>query len=430
MSWARRYFDALIVLSVLGVISWVVLWDGCFGAVSWTADSFQYLRAAQNLWRGEWMPVWPCGYPAVIAVVAKSFGLDVFVASKALGVLSSAAILWMFWRYARAAFSILALSLLNPAYLKIFRGTLSESLFIPLLLAMMFVPKRTLPLSLIFVSLFLVRYIGIFAPFWLASGMWFSGRRDRRDWRSFLVASLVAWSFAAAYLGFNYLNCGAVTGMGRDTLRVPFRTLLRDVCAAEFHEFQAFGLVLFWWAALFVLGRGRTPSRADASTRSQPPPPSPPFPICGSLSFIYAGLAYHFTVLAMRLYGACSGLGFRFLYPGTILIAIGLVLRSAKRGDCDFHGLTVPRMTGIVVLAIGVGVNLLDAELWVRRICGIETYQIGRPYLEVKSRLLEKYRCSKSGDTVRLKGLCDEDLPIVFLRPDLKYDFPEGARRH
>ena len=53
-----------------------------------------------------------------------------------------------------------------------------------------------------------------------------------------------------------------------------------------------------------------------------------------------------------------------------------------------------------------------------------------RPYLEIKKELLEKYRNVKSGELIHLKGLCDEDLPIIYLQPDLRFDFPAGAKRY
>lgn len=139
-----------IGLVSVGVVAFVSIFCGCFSSAFWVSDSLQYLRCAENLkhvaggseWVGEWFATWPIGYPAAIAIVSGCTGLDAFVASKVLGVLATGGLLFIFYRYFRSLFPVLALSLLNLAYLKTVRGTQSEQLFFPLIVLLMCASRR------------------------------------------------------------------------------------------------------------------------------------------------------------------------------------------------------------------------------------------------------------------------------------------------
>lgn len=420
-----------IGLVSVGVVAFVSIFCGCFSSAFWVSDSLQYLRCAENLkhvaggseWVGEWFATWPIGYPAAIAIVSGCTGLDAFVASKVLGVLATGGLLFIFYRYFRSLFPVLALSLLNLAYLKTVRGTQSEQLFFPLIVLLMCVSRRILPLCILFVGLFLVRYVGVFAPIWLMVGLAVSGEREKSTWRNVSIATCLAWGIEVAYLVVNKLGCGSFTGMARDTLRTGFGEFVRDVCAAEFHEFQAYGLLLFWAVILLMLcGGGRAEKSEDLSPRRRQ--------YGDWRSWVGAGVAYHLTMIVMRYAGSCSQLGYRFLHPGTLLIVIGLCLRFGDLLQLRKVNLGWARSLALVCIVFLVGLNLLDAELEVRRLLGMSLYGKGRPYLEIRKELLEKYRNVKSGELIHLKGLCDEDLPIIYLRPDLRFDFPAGAKRY
>ena len=143
-----------------------------------------------------------------------------------------------------------------------------------------------------------------------------------------------------------------------------------------------------------------------------------------------AGAAYHLTMIVMRYAGSCSQLGYRFLYPGTLLIVIGLCVRFGDLLRLRKVNLGWVRSLALACIVFLVGLNLLDAELELRRFLGMSLYGKGRAYLEIKKELLEKYGNVKSGELIHLKGLCDEDLPIIYLRPDLRFDFPAGAKKY
>lgn len=422
---------SLIAILVLIVIACVAIYSGSYASAFWTSDSLQYLRCAENLksamsggeWCGEWFATWPIGYPVAIAAVSGCTGLDAFVASKILGVLATGGLLFVFYRNFRSLFPVLALSLLNLAYLKTVRGTQSEQLFFPLIVVMMCVSRRILPLCSLFVGLFLVRYVGIFAPIWLMVGMAVSCERDKSTWRNVSVAACLAWGVEGAYMVVNKLGCGSFTGMARDTLRTGFGEFIRDVCAAEFHEFQSYGLLVFWAVILLMLcGGGMAEKSEDLSPRRRQ--------YGDWRSWVGAGAAYHLTMIVMRYAGSCSQLGYRFLYPGTLLIVIGLCVRFGDLLQLRKGNLGWVRSLALACIVFLVGLNLLDAELEVRRLLGMSLYGKGRAYLEIKKELLEKYGNVKSGELIHLKGLCDEDLPIIYLRPDLQFDFPAEAKKY
>lgn len=426
-----KVYNTVIALMVVVVIALVAIWNGYIETAFWTSDSLQYLRCAENLkcvissreWCGEWFATWPIGYPVAIAVVSGCTGLDAFVASKMIGVLATGGLLFVFCRYFRSLFPVLALSLLNLAYLKTVRGTQSEQLFFPLIVLLMCVSRRILPLCILFVGLFLVRYVGVFAPIWLMVGLAVSGERDKSTWRNVSVAACLAWGLEGVYLVVNKLGCGSFTGMARDTLRTGFGDFVRDVCAAEFHEIQAYGLLVFWAIILLlVCGGGRTEKSEGLSLRRRQ--------YGDWRSWVGAGVAYHLTMIVMRYAGSCSQLGYRFLYPGTLLIVIGLCVRFGDLLQLRKVNLGWARLVVLACMVFLVGLNLLDVELEARRALGMSLYGKGRPYLEIKKELLEKYKDVKSGELIHLKGLCDEDLPIIYLRPDLWFDFPEGAKKY
>jgi len=432
----------LLLVAIVGVVAHTGLVLGCNRAVSWSPDSFYYLRCAENLkavfggreWVGGWFGTWPIGYPLALAAVTGVMGLEAFVASKVLGVLATMGLLGLFAVYARRAFPLLALSILNLAYLKIFRGTLSEQLFIPLLAWLGFEVarlisvsdrfgwRRVVALSGLFVGLFLVRYMGVFAPLWVVCGLCAAGGRrgvGRGVWLMLGVASLVAWGFEAVYLGINWSVTGHMTGVVRDVQPEALGRVAVEIAGAGVRDMQAYGLAAFWFGVLGVLGcvgRGDGLPKGDDVTAS------------GGRVLVGMGVGYGLTLAVVRLVGGCSQLGFRLTYPGTMLVVSGLILWSSRYWA--FRRLSLWRGMLLVVIVLGIGTSLLEWELVVRRALGVSTYEIGAPYLEVKDRLLKKYEAVKSGETIHLRGLEDEDLPIIYLRPDVKFEFPKGAKKY
>lgn len=435
-----------IAISVLLVASYVVFWEGCYGSAFLTSDSCQYLRCAEKIralgaldglegFEGDsWFCVWPLGYPAAIAAFSWMTGLDGFMATRALAMCSVAVLLVAIWRMARSAFPILAFGLLNLALLKTVRSPLSEVLFMPLLAILgLYLYRghcRVVCLVVLFVSLFAVRYVGVFAPVWVGVGTMFlrlRGALDKQDCatmsRKICIASFIAWVLEGLYLLWNLRMTGYPTGMPRDTLQATWPVLCRDVVSAEMHELQAFGIVAVVGACLLMLGMRTMGRNNPGSLRLNRQ-------TGGRYELLLAmGVAYHCTMIVVRCLGGCSELGFRFLYPGTLLIVMGLALAFGDWRDV----LQRIRLRPFVVLILCVsviGCGQLKMELMLRHFIGMRIYGIGDSFPVLKERVLNKYSDVQRGELINLRNLADPDLPVMFLRPDCKVALPKGVQKY
>ena len=280
--------EILLGCVVLAVVAYVAFWEVCFGACSYITDSVYYMRFAERmLGKGVddgWFATWPVGYPAVLAVVRGAAGVDVFVASKIVSVGTCAALLFVFWKFARGAFPVLGIGLLNLAFLKIWRSTLSEQCFIPVLVLLGFVvsceqdmarTRRVVLWSSLFVLAFMFRYVGVFAPVWAAGAglfmMLFRRSRqgqntDRRDLRwltDVSFAGCAAWVVESAYLFLNKMNTGCFTGMDRVDFAKNGGAMVKNMVSACGREIQAFELLIGWMLLLWLLGRGVVERQAE-----------------------------------------------------------------------------------------------------------------------------------------------------------------------
>ena len=153
---------------------------------------------------------------------------------------------------------------------------------------------------------------------------------------------------------------------------------------------------------------------------------------CLNIFFLGMGVMYYLTMASLSSVGNFNELGFRLLYPGTIMAVIGISIAVAERVDVDgwLASLGSLRLFAYLLVVFAVGCNLLSAELGIRRLLGVSVYSIGEPYQQKKLKLTEKYGAEQSGSTVVLKGLGDPDFFIGCLRPDLFIEFPKGCKRY
>lgn len=150
------------------------------------------------------------------------------------------------------------------------------------------------------------------------------------------------------------------------------------------------------------------------------------------LFFLGMGIMYYLTMASLSSVGNFNELGFRLLYPGTIMAVIGISIAVAERINVDgwLASLSSLRFSAYLLVVFVVGCNLLSAELGIRRLLGVSVYSIGEPYQQKILKLTEKYGAERSGSTVVLKGLGDPDFFIGCLRPDLYIEFPKGCKRY
>ena len=435
----------LLAATVVAIVSYIAVFEGGVLSSSYTADSVEYMRMAENIKAGHlmnnngiaggkgWFAAWPIGYPLTLAAISKVTGLDVFWASKIVSILCAVTMLILFLRNVKDSFPILALTLLNLAYLKISRSSLSEPLFMVLLVGLGFVGahlsnkvgsridwRSAIVLFFLFVGLFLVRYVGFFAPIWLGVTVVVC-RFGRGVVGTVAVAGVGAWVFDILYWMMNKIMCGYVSGFGRALPRETGMELFRMIVEAEIHELQAFGIMAFlvaclWFAGSRLMAKGEG-ARCNLACKGED----------GWLVFVLIGAMYHATIVFMRCRQSFDALGFRLLYPGTLMIVIGVVLLlrhasyfGARDWTRSLNGIPLGRFMVLLICVMLFGCWLLYGELQLRRALGIETYSLGRPYRELREALLVKYGDIPSGTCLKIGcSCCGEEFLIAALRPDL-----------
>ena len=438
--------NILITLVVLVVVMYVAVFDGAVYSSSYTADSVRYMRMAENIKAGHlmnpdgiaggegWFAIWPIGYPVVVAATSAVTGLDGFWASKVISILCAFVMLIIFWRRGKDAFPLLAFSIVNLAYLKITRSTLSEPLFMVLLVAIGFVVegivtttkeggidwRRATALWGLFVAVFLVRYVGFFVPAWVVVAVLLC-RVERGALGTVAAAVVGAWIFDVSYWMMNKVMCGYVSGYGRALPKETGMELIRMVASAELHELQAYVILAILVACLWFVGSRSIPRREidrhDLFAAHK-----------GWIGFVIIGVQYHAALVFMRCRQSFDVLGFRLLYPGTLMIVIGLVLlltqtisRFRVWSCVEFvNAIPLRRFGSFLLVVVLFGCWLLHGELQLRSALGINVYSLGRPYPELRKQLLEKYANVPSGTKLNIGcSCCDEDFMIAALRPDL-----------
>ena len=446
----------LLALSVVAVVAWVAIAEGGLLSSFYISDSVNYMRLAENIKAGNWMnqhglagrdgwfAVWPVGYPALLAAFSSVFRLEPFWASKVFSVVCCISLLALFWQCARRQFPILALMLVNLAYLKISRGSLSEQPFIVMMACLGFAVdriaqneesklgkgsvRRIALLTLSFIGLFLLRYVGAVAPVWAGMAVVVASLAGRMGHRlgilirrisEVAIAGAVAWAFEGGYLLMNRAMCGFVSGYERPVAPESAPELIRMTLSAEFHELQAYGICLLLGFLLMLLYR-----TYGAKTDREEKMAATSAPCLSGLVFIAIGVMFHATMIVMRSRHFFNPLGFRLLYPGTFLVTMGCVLIISQKLKIGWMVMLemLPRrvVAGICVVITLFGVWLLHGELQLRRLCGLGVYGVGEPYQVVKKRVLEKYSMFSPGSKVKLQ--CDfdgEDFLLAYLRPDL-----------
>ncbi len=451
-----RVNNLLLALAVVAVVAWVAIAEGGLLSSFYISDSVNYMRLAENIKAGNWMnqhglagrdgwfAVWPVGYPMLLAAFSSVFRLEPFWTSKVLSVICCMSLLFLFWKCARRQFPVLALMLVNLAYLKISRGSLSEQPFIVLMACMGFAVdgiarseelklgrdsiRRIVLLALSFVALFLLRYVGAVAPIWAGVAVALASLVSRRGrWLGVLIrrasevaiAAAVAWALEGGYLLMNREMCGYISGYERPPAPESVQELIRMTLSAEFHELQAYGICLFLGFLIVLVYRMYVEKLNKKDDRELP---AGHFP--SGLVFVVIGVMFHATMIFMRSRHFFNPLGFRLLYPGTFLVTIGGVLIISKKLNIDWLSMVevLPRrvVAGYCVVLTLFGAGLLHGELYLRSLCGLGVYGIGDSYQVVKKRVLEKYAMVPSGSNVKLQ--CDfdgEDFLIAYLRPDL-----------
>jgi hypothetical protein len=248
---SRYYLLVLLILLVTAALACAI------GFIS--PDSWSYLLLAQSLRRGQgcvvggqYVAIWPCGYPMAIALTAPSADLaSLLISSKFTNFIL---LFSSFLLLANETRNLLVATfiIINPITLSLYQWTWSENLFIFACCGVFFTIARLARgeatyRNVALLGLFLLigclsRYF--FGPFavvaflaaWLAYGRQLALRA--------LPAFMVAGVFFIAYQAFNASMTGSNTGMERIPAPESLLFLTVEFIRASLHEIAVAGAAL------------------------------------------------------------------------------------------------------------------------------------------------------------------------------------------
>ena len=348
----RRVYLAVLaaVLLLTGVLA--VL----FGYIS--HDSWYYIFLAQGLRHGvgcvsggEYMAIYPCGYPAILALTAPSVSLpSLMISSKVANLLLLAGSFALVWK-ASGRLLVATLMAVNPVTLNIAMYTWSENLLLfctcgvfCALSALSDNHRRVWPYVLLGGMLALgcfARYF--FGPYafllflcaFAAFGRWTALRA--------LLLFVVAGAVYLGYMAFNKHLTGFGTGMPRTPAPESPWFLLRQFIAA----FGSNGLGIAVTSALYL---GLARSRLSFGRREMAPP----------VKFVLlAGLGFLALALALRLRTQFDPFDTRTIGYGIVFLAAGLAgWLAAPRDERTFHPVLALAACGLVAAIFADGWNI------------------------------------------------------------------------
>ncbi|MDV6331331.1 hypothetical protein [Asticcacaulis sp. 201] len=225
ISMTRNAIYLVTVAALLAVFAGLAI---LFGYIS--VDSWYYMLLTQALrsghgcsLHGEYLAVYPCGYPTVLALTAPSTDpAALMISSKITNLILLAASFWLVLKASRNVF-LAALVVLNPITLIIGMYTWSENLLLFCFCGIFFaiseihrddrqIAGYAWLAAFLFVGCFARYFFGPFA-FILFVCAWIAYGR-RTAWRIFPVFCGAGLVFLG-YQAFNYLTTGFATGMPR-----------------------------------------------------------------------------------------------------------------------------------------------------------------------------------------------------------------------
>lgn len=335
-------------------------------------DSSNYLLAAQSLLDGNgfwylrnagfddaYFAVWPIGYPFMIFFISFLTGLEVYLASKILTIITIL-LLIITIRFLLEEISLfLALILLNPGFLLIILFTWTELIFILLNIWLIILlikirnqnrPKFILYIFLISVSvgMFLFRYIGAYSIGIIIIFLLYQtlGKKQdngflKRKILYLLVSILLSSLIMSGYLLKNLHYSGYMTGYER---RPPYESLFQLLTMLAvglgrevvnlfivFDTLNGLRFLLAIGAIMFIISIKLIKQSSTLIIKSLKT-----FNNFNDLNifiednfnpilFILSGFVYYFAISIMRFTAHFDSLNYRLLFPGTILIFIGAV---------------------------------------------------------------------------------------------------------
>lgn len=307
-------------------------------------DSAYYLDLSNNLTQGEgfeiadynspegrsFFAVWPVGYPVLIFIISKITGLGIVWASKVLNLLIIGIILLLFRYIFKENAHWAGLIFFVDSIVLVFTFTWSEGVFVLFLLCTSISLYKSVKtdgkliwlVTLFFsgISLFLVRYIGLFSV-GIIGFIALLNLINRKYHLSvkLIVISFLQLVFAGLYLYHNKIATGYMTGMQRDLPEESNRELLNQLLSALKDEFilikcgipvlLSLGLVALLLIYLFRnRGSGQRKNAAPDLWKY----------------FLLTWIFYFAAIVGAKWFSNFTALDYRYLFPGTFFFILSI----------------------------------------------------------------------------------------------------------
>ena len=373
-----------VFLCVLFVTLCLSIWvNGYLEGINISADSAGYLREAVNMAAGNgfhydgmagyentWFANWPILYPAMIALVMKITGLEVYVASKVLSmILVGALIIILRVTYKKDAW-FYALFMTNLGLMYLYWYSWSELPFIIFMVLFVLSLHRVLEakenraVNYVFLGIsaflcFLTRYFGIFTYFviglyilvLLFDKLFGSKKGDLRKVFFMTIAAFVSGVMCILYLVNNKIQNGMPSGVSRSMWWDDYQSLTNDLVKALLAEiFNIFHtevpayiaglsygksvLIVFLFIlvlAFFVFENVRRLSRESV--------------------FITTGVVYYLMFIVIRYFSSMDTFYYRFFAPATFLITLGTA-------GLIYDKIRAKRVRGSILIAVTLFVGI------------------------------------------------------------------------
>lgn len=314
-----------------------------------TPDSRAYLELAENLLKGNGYFIdgnlfshWPVGYPTLIAIIAKLFSIDVYIASKLLNI-TLIAFCFLLLRSQFGSYAFLyATVFLFSSFIEIFALTWSEAPFIFGILwffnaltefheKIQWASMLNIFLSVCF--LFTIRYSGAFTGLCVfVLALTYLRNQDGKRALRLAFVGISAFIVMISYLSVNHYYTGYIAGMPRLAVSTPIIAPLKGVFLALIEELnllfkpllrlhrthlQTIAIICF---PIFIvieliilyplLKVRKTLQKINTSALKIP---------------LLIGLTYILCIFSLSFISAFDPLDYRLLGPGTFLILIALI---------------------------------------------------------------------------------------------------------
>ncbi len=419
-SFVIRFGNEILLLLMFITFCLSIYVNGYLEGVNISADSAGYLREAVNLHAGKgfhydalagyessWFANWPILYPAMIALVMKITGLEVYLSSKILSMILVGILLGVLYKeYGKKAW-IYALCATNLGLMYLYWYSWSELPFIifitlfalrlyRILQSDSFVLKDCILLGCFMVLAFLTRYFGIFlfgvaafSIFIIVLGRISAMLREKKDnkdnmdaadkhrlWSAIktilggkvmgLIATCgISGVICLLYLINNKIRNGMPSGVSRSMWWDDYVTLTNDLIKALVAEFfnifhtevpsyiaelkpsmeALFVITVLSVTAIYIIPRIKGFSRASV--------------------LIMTSVIYYGMFIVIRYFSSMDTFYYRFFAPATFLFTLGLTelivndLTGGSDGDviCKTNGnivKTVGFFAGAFLLVISV----------------------------------------------------------------------------